>query len=578
MIKNAIKELANNGIVLDTDISKFVESDKTYLDNQVLYYRNISEALMLLNAKTKGEDVQFKNNFKTFGTMLDVSRGAVFKVTYVKNLIRKQSLMGVNEIWMYMEDIYELEDYPFFGYLRGKYSKEELTEIVEYAEMFGIKMVPAIQTLGHMEQFLKWHNSIHYKDQNQVLIANSEKTHDLIRAMFKFLKPIFKTDRIHIGMDETFGLGFGRYYKQNGYKHQNDIFLEHLEVVNKIALEEGYKDVLIWSDMFFRIASKTESYYDPNIEFSDELLNKIPENVGLVYWDYYNSDLNLVNKMLASHKKMGRKVIMASGTWTWVKFTYDKTQSDKTANTHIKASEEQGVDEFILTQWMDDGAYADHETSLLGVYEIGLNALTKSKPNKDVYYNITHELYEDALMKAKLNDVTINPQGLMWDDPLLGIYVNNYVGNDYKKLKDHIKEYEELSKKLSTNNELNFVYNISTANLYKLKGRYTMINNYFNDKPLKEAVPFFKEFKKYIETLSVLFNDMWHEKNKLIGLEAIQSRFATLLVRADEMLYIIDEYDKGNIKKIEAFEDKVGVTNQIQSLKFVGLGYSMRPY
>lgn len=140
--------------------------------------------------------------------------------------------------------------------------------------------------------------------------------------------------------------------------------------------------------------------------------------------------------------------------------------------------------------------------------------MTNNKPNAKAYENITNELYSDALLKTKLNDATINPQGLMWDNPLLGIYVNNYVGNDYQALLPNIKQYETIVEQLKANDELLFTYHIASANLYKLKARYTMLNN----------------------------------------------------------------YDSGKIEKIEAFEDEVGATNQLLLLKFIGLGYSMRPY
>ena len=104
------------------------------------------------------------------------------------------------------------------------------------------------------------------------------------------------------------------------------------------------------------------------------------------------------------------------------------------------------------------------------------------------------------------------------------------------------------------------------------------MNNYFNNIQLSSAIKEFKNFKKTVKKLMKKFNKIWHEKNKLIGLEAIQSRFATLLVRADEMIYIIKQYDKGEIKKIEAFEYEVGEVNQLMSLKHIGIAYSMRPF
>ena len=51
------------------------------------------------------------DRFDIKGTMIDLSRNAVFTVDYFKSVIEKQALLGFNEIWLYMEDVYELEKY-----------------------------------------------------------------------------------------------------------------------------------------------------------------------------------------------------------------------------------------------------------------------------------------------------------------------------------------------------------------------------------------------------------------------------------------------------------------------------------
>ena len=64
--------------------------------------------------------------FKTLGIMLDVSRGMVMTVEHLKMWLRRMALSGCNLVMLYSEDIYELEDEPFFGYMRGAYSLEEI--------------------------------------------------------------------------------------------------------------------------------------------------------------------------------------------------------------------------------------------------------------------------------------------------------------------------------------------------------------------------------------------------------------------------------------------------------------------
>jgi hypothetical protein len=67
--------------------------------------------------------------FATVATMIDASRGFVPTVSSVKKLIDRLALMGYNMMMLYTEDTVELEDRPFFGYMRGRYTKEELREI-----------------------------------------------------------------------------------------------------------------------------------------------------------------------------------------------------------------------------------------------------------------------------------------------------------------------------------------------------------------------------------------------------------------------------------------------------------------
>ena len=112
-------------------------------------------AFAILRHKLKNNETDFfitqQNKFDTCGIMIDVSRNAVPKTETVKDIIRHMANMGLNMLMLYTEDTYKLEEYPYFGYMRGAYTKDEIRGIVEYAEIFGIETVPCIQTLAHLE-------------------------------------------------------------------------------------------------------------------------------------------------------------------------------------------------------------------------------------------------------------------------------------------------------------------------------------------------------------------------------------------------------------------------------------------
>ena len=113
-------------------------------------------------------------NKKTLGIMLDLSRNAVMSVETLKNYIRLISKMGYNCVFLYTEDTYEVEGEKYFGYLRGRYSKEEMCEIDSYAQTLGVEVIPCIQTLAHLNAISRWQQ--YTMDTPDILMVDDEST------------------------------------------------------------------------------------------------------------------------------------------------------------------------------------------------------------------------------------------------------------------------------------------------------------------------------------------------------------------------------------------------------------------
>ena len=56
--------------------------------------------------------------------------------------------MGYQEVYLYTEDTYDLPDYPFFGYMRGKYSPEEIRFLDEKSCSLGLRINPMYSNTG----------------------------------------------------------------------------------------------------------------------------------------------------------------------------------------------------------------------------------------------------------------------------------------------------------------------------------------------------------------------------------------------------------------------------------------------
>jgi hypothetical protein len=95
-------------------------------------------------------------NFETFGVMIDMSRNAVMSMEGLKRFLPLLKKMGYNCVMLYTEDTYEVDGEPYFGYMRGRYTKVEMREIDDFASSIGMTVIPCIQTLAHLNAFFRW--------------------------------------------------------------------------------------------------------------------------------------------------------------------------------------------------------------------------------------------------------------------------------------------------------------------------------------------------------------------------------------------------------------------------------------
>ena len=82
--------------------------------------------------------------YKHFGILIDCSCNAVMKVSQVKHLIDVMEKMGYDLLELCTDDTYKIEDEPYFGYLRGGYSKAEIQEMDAYAKAHGVSVAERV--------------------------------------------------------------------------------------------------------------------------------------------------------------------------------------------------------------------------------------------------------------------------------------------------------------------------------------------------------------------------------------------------------------------------------------------------
>ena len=212
---------------------------------------------------------------KRFGIMLDCSRNAIMRVEELKKYLLVLKKMGYNMIQLYTEDTYEVDDEPYFGYLRGRYSKAEMKEIVAYCDEIGVEAIPCIQTLAHLENMFKWNEYKSINDFGNIMLVGEERTYQLIENMVKTVRECYTTGIIHIGMDEAHMLGLGKYLDKHGLRNRFDILNEH-EVSTSEPFEMDFTDkIRVW----FQMTRPEEKQVNLKIRVFEDGKEQFEENI-----------------------------------------------------------------------------------------------------------------------------------------------------------------------------------------------------------------------------------------------------------------------------------------------------------
>lgn len=304
--------------------------------------------------------------FRTFGTMLDCSRNAVPNLHTLKKWVDLTASLGYNTLLLYTEDTYEVTDEPYFGYMRGRYSQAELRELDAYAKKQGMTIMPCIQTLAHLYAIKRWPEYWPHFDTDDILLAGDERVYTLIDHMFRSLAASLSCRTIHLGMDEAEMFARGRYYNQHGDCNRSQALLAHLQRVCEIGETYGFR-FLIWSDMFFKLATGGQ-YYAQNAQIDESVREKIPANVELVYWDYYSADEAHYDGMIEAHQKLKPSTWFAGGLWKWTGYAPHNGYSMKITKAALASCREHGVQDVFLTMWGDDGGECSPFTLLPSLF------------------------------------------------------------------------------------------------------------------------------------------------------------------------------------------------------------------
>ncbi len=333
------------GYLLDADSKRIIVAGVT---GQGLFYGVETLRQLLRPGEAKGREKQMicpAVAIKDWPTMrwrgvhVDISRGPVPTLDYLKQQIRTIAEYKLNLFALYIEHVFDYQSQSVFVPKEAVLTAAEIKELVAYAQRYYVTLLPEQQTFGHLHHLLKYelYSDLAETPHGHVLAPVNEKAYELIRELYAELVPLFPGPFLHIGADETWELGTGQSKARAEEIGRGRLYLEHLKRVAEILKPYG-KRLLFWGDIAVRYP---------------ELLDILPKEMIAVPWEY--EPRPSYAGLIEPFSKAGLEVMVAPGARNWNRIFPDLDAALVNIRNFARDGQKFGALGMLNTTWNDDG-------------------------------------------------------------------------------------------------------------------------------------------------------------------------------------------------------------------------------
>lgn len=320
--------------------------------SQGLFYGAMSLVQLIDNAASKklgGMEIIDWPDLNFRGISDDISRGQVANPENFKRIIEHMARYKMNTFMPYLEDMLLFEKYPTIGVKRGALTKDEIKEIIEFADKHFVEVIPVFQTLGHYENILTQPEFVEYAEYPGAasLAIADEKIYPFIEDMLKVVFELFPSEYINMGADESYDVGYGKSKKLVEESSLADVHVKHYKRVYDFCVKNG-KKVWMYGDIIL---------HHPSI------LEKLPKDITVVDW-HYGVDFDYSSAK--TFKDAGQKYLVSPSVWNFTSTFPVNMLAIPNIKNLTEAGIRNGAEGMINSNWGDFGGETIKELILYG--------------------------------------------------------------------------------------------------------------------------------------------------------------------------------------------------------------------
>lgn len=220
--------------------------------------------------------------FELRWAQLDLAR-QMENISFIEDFIKLLAESGYNGLLLYLEDRIRTKSYPY-PQDNECYTPKDISHIIEFAQSYGIEIIPCVTTLGHGDRFFRHKELARLAElqgdltdrfggtkRNSFCISNPD-FYNFMETYIREVASLFPSKWFHAGLDEFFDYNLCPRCKKlmPDFLSEQNGFLNHIIRMRNLLAKAG-KTMLMWSDMF---------------EFYPDIFEQVPADVVMVDWQY----------------------------------------------------------------------------------------------------------------------------------------------------------------------------------------------------------------------------------------------------------------------------------------------------
>ncbi|QNI31352.1 beta-N-acetylhexosaminidase [Alloacidobacterium dinghuense] len=269
----------------------------------------------------------------------DLSRSGMPTLEYQKKQIRTFAAFKLNAYSPYFEFTLRYSGNPVPAPSPGTLTREDVAALVRYAQQYHITIIPEQEAFGHLYRVLAYDKYLDLGEtpHGDVLAPGEPGSLQLIKSWFTEIAQNFPGPYIHIGADETFGLGRGKTQSEVQKRGLGPVYVDFLlNIAHELAPLQ--KKILFWGDVAMN---------DP------EQVKRLPKDLIAVPW-WYDPEPSF-DKYIKPFTDAGLETWVAPGVDSWLKVYPNNDVALRNIQGFLRDGQRMGAKGAITTMWNDQG-------------------------------------------------------------------------------------------------------------------------------------------------------------------------------------------------------------------------------